>query len=220
MQVLYFYNDGSSLPLQSETARKEICMFIVKCTIAGTLSVILERGSVTLTNGQTFDIEDYCSRRWIRTDQVFNRFIKEQRLIVVFDSEEKIPGHPTGDAVTTKASAYKSKSKQAETVIVDFSDIPDPEDLDKLDDFVEGKISEGDLGFSKTDVAESVDVEEPPTDSGSNQADSDSGVEDDSYTKEVLESLAWNELRKTAKRHGIKTYRKSADELVSEILNR
>lgn len=195
-------------------------MFIVKCTIAGTLSVILENGSVTLTNGQNFDIEEYSSRKWIKADPVLNRFINSGLLKVVFDSEERIPRHPTGNAVSSSSKSAKKAREPSETIIVDFSDIPDPEDLDKLDDFVEGKITEEDLGLSAEEEMEEDNLDEfSEVNAEVAETPEEPVSEDKGFTKEFLESLGWNDLRKTAKEHGLKTYRKSADELIEELLN-
>ena len=62
-------------------------MFRVKNLAGGILSLDLENGgAINLANGQTVNLEVYCSREWIDTDPGFQSLIKRRVLLVVFDS--------------------------------------------------------------------------------------------------------------------------------------
>jgi len=185
-------------------------MFTVKCVVAGTLSIIMEKGSVTLKTGQNFDLEAYCSRHWIKTDRDLQRFIKSGLLVVVFDSADKIAQHPTGNAVSSSSARKPQKTPRSDTIIVDFSNLPDPDELDKLDAYVEGKLDESDLNLSSNYTEEPVEAEPA--------VEVLPEVSSEEDRRATLAGLKWNDLRSTAKEANISIYKKSADELIAELL--
>lgn len=61
-------------------------MFNVKNIAGGILCLDLEQGSINLANGQSINLEAYCSREWIDTNPGLRSILNKRVLMVVYDS--------------------------------------------------------------------------------------------------------------------------------------
>lgn len=76
-------------------------MYKVQNALRGTLSLTLEKGSISLVSGGFFDLERVCSRAWIKSDPIIRRLLAGKQLRLVHDSEEEVKSAPTHAAVKT-----------------------------------------------------------------------------------------------------------------------
>jgi len=122
-------------------------MFRIRNVLPGILTVDLERGSINLRSGQSFDIEDDggCSRKWIKNDPTLNRFLQQGILKLVHDS---------GKPRILKASGRGAPKKPVHFVPT-FSTPPHPSVPPKVD---ESPIVE----TFESPTVEVLSVEEPP----------------------------------------------------------
>ena len=74
-------------------------MYKIQNISQGSLPLDLEKGGIILAHGQFFDLDDVCSREWIRTNPFLQRLVAEGYVRMVHDSQEGIPNYPTGAAV-------------------------------------------------------------------------------------------------------------------------
>jgi hypothetical protein len=98
-------------------------MFKVRNNLSGTFSLTLEKGSITLQPGGSFDIEGDggCSRKWIKSDPILNSLLRTGTLSLVHDSAKGLPKAPIGDATASKKAGKPGKPKKPpKPTIVDF----------------------------------------------------------------------------------------------------
>lgn len=174
----------------------------------------MEKGSVTLKNGQNFDLENYCSRKWLKTNKDLNRFIKSGKLSVVFDSENKIPSHPVKSPFKTEPNSKPKAPKHEEPIIVDFSEVSDPDEIDA--------VISGEKEYDAVNKPEKAPEEEPEKESEEEpkyEVVNEEKKDDSNISEEELNDLSWSDIRSLAKEKGINSFGKSREDLVEEILN-
>jgi len=74
-------------------------MYKIQNISQGSIPLDLEKGGIILAHGQFFDLDEVCSREWIRTNPFVQRLVAEGYIRIVHDSQEGIPNYPTGAAV-------------------------------------------------------------------------------------------------------------------------
>ena len=119
---------------------------MVKNISGGALPIPLEKGSTILSPNGKIDLDGLCSRGWIRENKELQHLLNPNvnALGLMHDSEKGISPQITHDA---RKNPTKSKTKKKEKpVIVDFSDVGEPEqddpiveDLSEPEDVVEAQ---------------------------------------------------------------------------------
>ena len=69
-------------------------MYKVQNATSGNIPLELEQGSITLTSGQTFDLDVHCSRKWMKTNAILIRLLSVGALHLVHDSLVSLPKAP------------------------------------------------------------------------------------------------------------------------------
>jgi hypothetical protein len=99
-------------------------MYKVRNGSGGVLPIQLEKGAIMLQPGKTFDLDGVCSREFIRNDPSLQTLLNGNHLILIHDSEQGVPPQPTWDVMKR---ARRKPTTAPKPVVVDFSDVPDPE---------------------------------------------------------------------------------------------
>jgi len=199
-------------------------MLKVKSTVGGMFSLTFEKSSTTVASGKMLDLDLYCSRTWLASDNPNAVFIRKcfeiGHLIVVFDSAVALPSAPikkvriikNAEVPTTLAplpspapikpilgplgvkKSAPKAKKKKEVVVEDFG-------TDPLDEPVEEVVEEV--------VKEVVDESEPIL-----TIDPADPVE----AASTLDAMSYKNIRKLAKELGIVSYGKTLKTLRDEIL--
>jgi hypothetical protein len=83
-------------------------MYKVQNTMPGNLPIDLEQGSIILASGQMFDLDEHCSRKWIRSNALLKRLLASSALRLVHDSEVVIASAPIKKVVAVTAKQAPS----------------------------------------------------------------------------------------------------------------
>lgn len=72
-------------------------MYKIKNITRGSLSIILEKGSIILTSGSMYDLDGVCSRKWINFNPGLRKLIDAGCIIVTVDTEKNLVKTPIKD---------------------------------------------------------------------------------------------------------------------------
>lgn len=202
-------------------------MFVVRC-LKGPLSIILEKGSITLSTGQKFDLDPFCSRKWLTSNKELRRFIALNFLMVVHDDQVGIPKPPAAKAI--RGGVVIQPAPVNKQVVIPLSE--DKPAIINLDD-IEGGETLSFVPEPAVDVAKVVEekiesptvsivsMPDPPELAALVSVDVSSVVEDvtaeSKITMDELEKLSWVDLKKYATDIGISCRRKSKSLILAEI---
>lgn len=84
-------------------------MYKVQNTKPGNLPIDLEQGSITLGPGQTIDLDEHCSRKWIKTNILLQKLLAVKALRLVHDSQVTIPKAPIKKVVKRTVPAKRKR---------------------------------------------------------------------------------------------------------------
>lgn len=105
-------------------------MYKIQNSTPGSLPLQLEKGSITLQKNWSFDLDTVCSRKWINSDPILRNLIAAGHIRVIHDSEKGVRKAPTKGVLGPKAK----KAKKDTPVIIDFSNVPEPEEIAAAED--------------------------------------------------------------------------------------
>jgi len=97
-------------------------MFKVRNGTGGSLPLQLEKGSIILNPGQSYDVDGICSRKWIKEDPVFNYLVNTGNLTVLHDSEKVIGKHEL--KAHPRIRKLPKAKKIDEPIVIDFDEEP------------------------------------------------------------------------------------------------
>lgn len=193
-------------------------MFKVKSTVGGIFSLTLETASISLASGKMADLDQYCSKEWRASGHpnavALRSFLAATHLVLLFDSEERVPKTPTKkvkilkkEEIATelpktpsrpilgpeaKKSKTKAKKKKVEPKLVDFGTDPvvaEPEPVE--------------IVIAKPHRSKPKYIAE---------------VEEKKEELIDVDALSYTETRALAKELGIKSYGKKLSRLKDEIV--
>lgn len=148
---------------------------MVRNISGNSLAMSLEKGSTILGKGKSLDIDGLCSRKWIRTNKELRQLLDPNvnALILMHDSEQGVQPQITHDA---RKNIPKSKAKKKEKpVIIDFSDVGEPEQEDPI---VE------DLSEPEEVVEEVEEVVEAPVKTPEKETDDEMTIEEPEWKED------------------------------------
>lgn len=99
-------------------------MFKILNGTGGTLAISLERGSITLQPGKSFDLDGICSRKWIKNNPALQYLLTAKLVVVLHDSEQGIPKSAV-KAPRQVRTVPVMPVPETPPVIIDFSKVPD-----------------------------------------------------------------------------------------------
>jgi len=119
-------------------------MYKIQNIMPGNLPIDLEQGSIMLTPGQTFDLDLYCSRKWIKTNKLLKQYFDAKAIRLIHDSDIAVPKPPIKKVKTRiqpettdiakKVPLPKTKPQIKKPKVIDLSTEQDPIEkvLDKV----------------------------------------------------------------------------------------
>jgi hypothetical protein len=190
-------------------------MFVVRCLV-GRLSIILEKGSITLAAGQKFDLEPFCSRKWLQNNKELNRFIKSNYLMVTYDDYVSLPKEPILPSMQKKSLDTKVTIpvQPDKPVVINLDDVEDIEFVEALKEEpppIEKQVLEN--------KEEKVTVISIPDNEKIASLCCEAAEKEEVFTEQSvdLEKMPWDEFRRYVSSLGIICVRKSRSILIAEV---
>ena len=175
---------------------------MVKNISGNSLAISLEKGSTILAKGKKLDLDGLCSRKWIRENKELQHLLNPNinALALMHDSEVGVPPQPTHDA---RKNVPKSKPKKKEKpVIIDFSDVGEPEqdepiveDLSEPEPEEVKKVVEARAEQTRSPRAEQTCSPGNPCETGCRGC-SEELVKEDTDDEMTIEEPTWDEDKK------------------------
>jgi len=128
-------------------------MYKVQNMMPGNLPIDLEEGSITLTAGQTFDLDTRCSRKWIKTNILLKKLFDSKALRLIHDSAASIPKVPVRKVRRIKPGKRTKKAKKPlpKPVSINVPVDPTVTDLSAKEDPTEKKYKRSKKKAKKTE---------------------------------------------------------------------